>query len=126
MPHRLETIGVDRWDRLFLTIVPEALRVFSNRPDSQHFGGPPSRTALSPPRSLMARGPSQTASEGGKPIHASRLPFPVRCDRAVDIDADFWPWCSGAAARGARRICQHPVAARTARDTVRAAGRCRG
>jgi hypothetical protein len=30
MPHRLETIGVDRWDRLFLTIVPEALRVFSN------------------------------------------------------------------------------------------------
>jgi hypothetical protein len=44
LPHRLETIGVDRWDRLFLTIVPEALRVFSNRPDSQHFGGPPSRT----------------------------------------------------------------------------------
>jgi hypothetical protein len=37
MPHRSENIGVDRWDRLFLTIVPEALRVFSNRPDSQHF-----------------------------------------------------------------------------------------
>jgi hypothetical protein len=35
------------------------LRVFSNQPDSQHFGGPPSRT-LSPPRSLTARGPSQT------------------------------------------------------------------
>ena len=60
MPHRLETIGVDRWDRLFLTVVPEALRVFSNPPDSQHFGGPPSRTTLSPPRSLMARGPSPT------------------------------------------------------------------
>jgi hypothetical protein len=54
MSHRLETIGVDRWDRLFLTIVPEALRVFSNRPDSQHFGGPPSQTTLSPPRSLTA------------------------------------------------------------------------
>jgi hypothetical protein len=60
MPHRSETIGADRWDRLFLTIVPEALRVFSNPPDSQHFGGPASRTTLSPPRSLMAREPSQT------------------------------------------------------------------
>jgi hypothetical protein len=59
MPHRPKSIGVDRWDRLFLTIAPEALRVFSNQPDSQHFGGPPSRTTLSPPRSLMARGPSQ-------------------------------------------------------------------
>jgi hypothetical protein len=28
MSHRLETIGVDRWDGLFLIIVPEALRVF--------------------------------------------------------------------------------------------------
>src|ERR1700742_2216602 len=51
MPHRPETIVVDPWDRLFLTIARQALRVFSNRPDSQHFGGPPSRTTLSPPRS---------------------------------------------------------------------------
>src|SRR3954466_13379238 len=59
MPHRLKRVRVDRWDRLFLTIALEALRVFSNQPDSQHFGGPPSRTTLSPPRSLTARGPSQ-------------------------------------------------------------------
>jgi len=60
MPHRSKSIGMARPDRLFLTIAPEALRVSSNQPDSQHFGGPPSRTTLSPPRSLMARGPSQT------------------------------------------------------------------
>ena len=33
MPQRLETIGVNRRNRLFLVIAPEALRVFSNRPD---------------------------------------------------------------------------------------------
>jgi hypothetical protein len=60
MPHRPKSIRMERWDRLFLTIAPKALRVFSNQPDSQHFGGPPSRTTLSPPRSLTARGPSQT------------------------------------------------------------------
>src|ERR1700754_427861 len=60
MPHRPKSIGVDRFDRLFLTIAPEALRVLSNQPDSQHFGGPPSRITLSPPRSLTARDPSQT------------------------------------------------------------------
>jgi len=60
MPHRSKSIGFAHWGRLFLIIAPEALRVFSNQPDSQHFGGPPSRTTLSPPRSLMARGPSQT------------------------------------------------------------------
>jgi hypothetical protein len=59
MPHRSKSIGVGRWDRLFLTIAPEPLQVFSNQPDSQHFGGPRRRTALSSPRSLMARGPSQ-------------------------------------------------------------------
>jgi hypothetical protein len=59
IPQRPKSVGVDRRDRLFLIIAAKALRVFSNQPDSQHFGGPPSRT-LSPPRSLTARGPSQT------------------------------------------------------------------
>jgi hypothetical protein len=60
---------VQHWDRLFLTIVPEALRVFSNRPDSQHFGGPPSRTTPSPTAFPDgSRAFADTASEGGNPF----------------------------------------------------------
>jgi hypothetical protein len=67
MPHRPKSIGVDRCDRLFLTIAPKALRVLSNQPDSQHFGvrraGPPCPTAFpdgsSPSQTLRAKAENQ-------------------------------------------------------------------
>jgi hypothetical protein len=68
-PHHSKSIGVARPDRLFLTIAPEALRVFSNQPDSQHFwrsAEPDHPVATAFPDG--SRSFADTAREGGNPF----------------------------------------------------------
>ena len=58
----------------------------------------------------MAQRPSQIPAKAELGVHASRLSFSVRRDRAVDVGPGLRARRGGAAARRARGICQHAVA----------------
>ena len=65
-----------------------------------------SRSNLCSPRSRWFKGLPPHPGEGGNRVHAPRLPFSVRRDRAVDVGTGVRARCGGPAARGPRGICQ--------------------